>query len=78
MLGKRAHVLVLQDGRRFAFAGLWDSWKDKATGDRLETFTIVTTDPSEWMTKYHDRLAVILEPNDTDAGLSQGAITPSH
>jgi hypothetical protein len=26
-----------------AFAGLWDSWKDKANGQYLETFTIITT-----------------------------------
>jgi putative SOS response-associated peptidase YedK len=41
-------------------------------GDRLETFTIVTTDPSEWMSKYHDRLAVILAPNDYQRWLELG------
>jgi putative SOS response-associated peptidase YedK len=31
----------------FAFAGLWEKWKDKTTGQVLRTYTILTTDPNE-------------------------------
>ena len=73
---KQAHAFGLKDGSTFAFAGLWDSWKDPATGDRLETFTIVTTETHEWMEKYHARMAVILQPKDYKQWLAPAE--PSH
>ena len=44
----------------FAFAGLWETWTDKVTGHKLETYTIITTDPNELMEKIHTRMPVIL------------------
>ena len=44
---KQSFAIALKDQSMFAFAGLWESWKDKATGERLYTYTIVTTDPNE-------------------------------
>lgn len=61
---KQARAFSLKDGSPFAFAGIWDRWKDKETGDVLESFAIVTTDPSERMAKYHDRMGVILKLKD--------------
>jgi putative SOS response-associated peptidase YedK len=40
-------VFALKDGDLFAFAGLWETWKDKVTGEALETYTVITTDPNE-------------------------------
>jgi hypothetical protein len=31
----------------FAFAGLWDAWKDPANGEWLQTFAIITTEANE-------------------------------
>ncbi len=59
---KQAHAIGLADGAPFAFAGLWDRWKDKATGTRLESFTVITTDPNELMEPLHNRMPVILSP----------------
>jgi putative SOS response-associated peptidase YedK len=73
---KQAHAFGLQDGSTFAFAGLWDRWKNNQTGDVLESYAIVTTDPSEWMERYHDRMGVILEPKDYQRWLEPGE--PSH
>jgi len=39
----------MQDGAPFAFAGLWERWKDRTTGGTLDTYTIITTDPNELM-----------------------------
>jgi putative SOS response-associated peptidase YedK len=44
---KQPYAIELKDQPVFAFAGLWDSWKDRTTGQRLETYSIVTTDPNE-------------------------------
>jgi putative SOS response-associated peptidase YedK len=75
--GKRqAYAFGLLDDSLFAFAGLWDRWKDKITGDVVESFAIVTTEPHEWMERYHDRMGVILERKDYQRWLEPGE--PSH
>jgi putative SOS response-associated peptidase YedK len=56
----------------FAFAGLWDRWTDKASGNALQTFTVITTDPNELMQKIHTRMPVILKPSDYDRWLEPG------
>jgi len=63
---KQPWAIGLRSGDPFAFAGLWESWKDKATGQPLETYTIVTTEPNELTAKVHNRMPVILAPKDYD------------
>ena len=69
---KQARAFSLKDDSPFAFAGIWDRWRDKEVGDDLESFAIVTTDPSEWMAQYHDRMGVILKPRDYQRWLEEG------
>lgn len=57
--GKQPYYIYLKGGGAFAFAGLWERWKAPA-GDWVETFTIVTTEPNEFMRPIHDRMPVIL------------------
>lgn len=61
---KQPYAIGLQDGSLIAFAGLWETWKDKTTGETKETFTIITTDPNEVMQGLHDRMPVMLQPKD--------------
>ena len=62
-----------RDGQPFAFAGLWESWKGPKGGPALEhpleTATIVTTDANGVLKPLHDRMPVILAPEDYDAWL---------
>ncbi|KIL48256.1 SOS response-associated peptidase [Jeotgalibacillus soli] len=52
----------------FAFAGLWESWRN---GDNLiRSCTIITTTPNDKMSAVHDRMPVILQPDDYTAWLS--------
>jgi putative SOS response-associated peptidase YedK len=60
---KRPFAFAMQDGKPYAFAGLWERWKPKE-GEPLETFTILTTDPNELAERVHDRMPVILDPKD--------------
>ena len=46
---KQPYAIGMRDGTMFAFAGLWERWKDKTSGNTLETFTVITTDPNELM-----------------------------
>jgi len=54
----------------FAFAGLYDIWKD-AEGYPLKTFTIITTSPNEFMSTIHHRMPVILTEEAEDIWLDQ-------
>ena len=63
---KQPYVIAMKDRGLFAFAGLWESWKDKETGKTLETYTIITTDPNDMMQRIHTRMPVILERKDYD------------
>jgi putative SOS response-associated peptidase YedK len=69
---KQPYAIGMRDGGLFAFAGLWDRWKDKATGTLLETFTVITTDPNEILESIHNRMPVILQPADYARWLSPG------
>ena len=58
--GKVPHRILLRDEQPFAFAGLWDEWLDRTTGELRPTFTIITTEPNELMAGIHNRMPVIL------------------
>lgn len=61
---KQPYAIGLRDGGIFAFAGLWEAWKDPAAGLTLQTYTIITTDPNELMEQIHNRMPVIVQPQD--------------
>lgn len=69
---KQPWTIELADGEVFAFAGLWDVWKDRTTSNVIETYTIITTDPNELVQPLHDRMPVILAPQDYDRWLEPG------
>jgi putative SOS response-associated peptidase YedK len=52
----------------FALAGLWDVWR-KPDGKRVESFTIITTEPNELVRPIHNRMPVILRPEDEEPWL---------
>jgi putative SOS response-associated peptidase YedK len=62
----------MKDGSPYAFAGLWERWRDPATRESLETFTVITTDPNELVEPLHNRMPVILQPKDYDRWLTPG------
>jgi putative SOS response-associated peptidase YedK len=49
----------MEDGRPFAFAGLWDRWK-APDGAVIESFTISTVTPNDLMRPLHNRMPCIL------------------
>ncbi|MFG1378309.1 SOS response-associated peptidase [Xanthobacter autotrophicus] len=57
------------DGRPMALAGLWEGWKDPATGQWLRTFTILTTSADPMLRPLHERMPVILPESDIAAFL---------
>ena len=58
---KTPFFISLASGQPFALAGLWESWTDKATGESLQTATLITSDANDFMAQLHHRMPVILE-----------------
>ncbi|MNP30815.1 putative SOS response-associated peptidase YedK [compost metagenome] len=52
-------------------AGLYDIWMDPE-GNKLSTCTIITTTPNELMAEIHNRMPVILKPEDETEWLDRG------
>jgi putative SOS response-associated peptidase YedK len=69
--GKQPYCFEVNDGQLFAFAGLWDRWRDKG-GKIVETCTILTTTPNAVTSAVHDRMPVILDPDAYDLWLDPG------
>jgi putative SOS response-associated peptidase YedK len=47
-----------------SFAGLWDRWRDPATGEPTASGTIIVTDADGLTRPIHDRMPVILDKRD--------------
>jgi len=61
----------------FAFAGLWTSRTDEATGEILESCTIITTHPNALVAPVHDRMPVIL-PSEAEGIWLDPTISKEH
>ena len=61
----------LPDDAPFAFGAVWDRWKPKGEPDAepLYTCAIITTEPNATMARIHDRMPLIIEPEDYDRWL---------
>ena len=69
--GKQPYYFRMQDGRPFAFAGLWESW-EKGDGN-LRTCTILTTRANSVLEGVYDRMPVILPSDSYNAWLDPDA-----
>ncbi len=61
----------MQDDSLFVFAGVWDRWTD-ATGQMVESCSILTTTPNPLIADVHDRMPVILNPENYELWLDPG------
>ncbi len=75
--GKKKAPVYIQHVEQaiFAFAGLWESWKNPQ-GEWLNSCTILTTEANEKLRPIHHRMAVILEPPDQHLWLSPRELLP--
>jgi len=67
---KQPYAFELSSGNLFAFAGIWDAWKD-GEGHWLQSYAIVTTEANELMSQIHPRMPVILHSRDYDRWLDR-------
>ena len=59
--GKQPWYFTAADGSPLlTAAGLWDEWKDRETGERLKSCTMIITEPNDFSAEIHDRMPVFL------------------
>jgi putative SOS response-associated peptidase YedK len=68
---KQPFCFEVGEGGLFAFAGLWERWRDPG-GQWLKSFSILTTTPNAVTSTVHDRMPVILAPDSYDLWLDPG------
>lgn len=75
---KQPHTIRVPGGEPFAMAGLWEYWKAKdGEGDGIVSTAILTTDANLLMSRIHDRMPVIIAPEDYDAWLDPHTPAPA-
>lgn len=68
---RQPYCFEVDEGELFAFAGIWDRWKN-ASGNAVETCSILTTTPNAVTAVVHDRMPVILDSDSYDLWLDPG------
>ena len=68
---KLPFCFTMADESVFAFAGIWDRWRNPL-GQMVESCSILTTTPNELMRGVHDRMPVILSRDAYDLWLDPG------
>lgn len=71
--GKQPYMIQLVSGEPFCFAGLWERWTSKTTGEVVESCTIITGPASIYVAQVHDRMPLVLPEADCQAWLGPEA-----
>lgn len=72
--GKQPFYIRRRDERPFAIAGLWEHWE--GPDGTVESCTLLTTGPNDLVRPLHNRMPVILHPQDYDLWLAPGVQEP--
>ncbi|WP_296891799.1 SOS response-associated peptidase [Thiobacillus sp.] len=78
---KQPYYFSMKSGEPFALGGLWESWR-MPDGNVLRTCCLITTGPNDIMLPVHDRMPVIVAPDDYETWLTgepddvQGLVRP--
>lgn len=67
--GRQPYRITLENDEPFAFAGLWELYKTKE-GMVIPSFTIITTNSNELIGRIHNRMPVILKPENEQLWLN--------
>lgn len=59
---KRPFLIHMKDDEPFAFAGLWERWR--RDDEEIQSCTIIVAEPNELLEPIHDRMPVILPPDN--------------
>jgi len=60
---KIPYRIIMKDASPFTMAGIWDKWLSR-DGEIIHSFSILTTGSNELISAIHDRMPVILRPEE--------------
>jgi len=66
---KTPHYFSAPSGEPLALAGLWERWRDPESDAHFDSATIFVGAANEWMSRFHDRMPIMLKWRDADAWL---------
>ncbi|TLG71256.1 SOS response-associated peptidase [Methylocystis sp. B8] len=69
---KTPHYFSAPDGRPLAFAGLWERAPNPDTKEMIDSATIIVGPANKWMSRFHDRMPVILDWGDIGLWMAGG------
>jgi putative SOS response-associated peptidase YedK len=67
---KQPYAIDMKNGEPFALAGIWENWKRPESQDWVRTFAIITTNSNGLVGAIHDRMPVIIAPENYTRWLS--------
>lgn len=67
---KQPYWHTRKDDKLMWLAGLWESWTDKTSGELVRSFSILTQQSYGEFAKIHNRMPVIMRPDDYELWLS--------
>jgi putative SOS response-associated peptidase YedK len=73
---KQAFAVAMADGTPMPLAALWEGWRGK-DGEIIRSYTIITTNAAPELSPLHDRMPVILPPEDWDEWLGETPAEPA-
>jgi len=68
--GKQPHAVARADGAVMALAGLWEGWRSP-DGEAVRSYAVITTTAVDALGHLHERMPVVLEPEDWAAWLGE-------
>lgn len=69
--GKHAYYIHQKDDELISFAGVYDNWTNRDTGEVVGSYAIITSQPNKEMKPIHDRMPVILNKGEEDQWLQE-------
>jgi putative SOS response-associated peptidase YedK len=67
---KQPYAIAMKSGEPFALAGIWETWRNPETDEEIRTFSVITCPRNAMRAGIHDRMPVILHPEDYECWLS--------
>jgi putative SOS response-associated peptidase YedK len=60
---KQPYAIAMKDGAPFGIGGIWENWREPQSREWIRTFAIITTPANELVAEVHDRMPLILPPD---------------
>ena len=68
---KQPYAIAMKDRSPFGIAGVWENWRNPASGEWVRTFAIITVPANSLVSRIHDRMPAILGPDEFDRWLGE-------